>query len=294
VLLWDVITRQISANTGKIFEIDDREEIGGGCINRSMVLHGCDDRRYFLKLNEAVRLSMFEAESDGLLELARAQAVRVPQPVCAGSAAGQAFLIMEYLELAHDREPAQELLGRQLATLHRVTAPRFGWHRDNTIGSTPQINRWGNDWIEFYRECRLRPQLALAVAGGNASLQSLGAELLERLPALFAGYHPIASLLHGDLWGGNAAVTTTGIPVIFDPAVYFGDREADLALTELFGGFSARFYSAYDDHWPLDHGYSVRKMLYNLYHVLNHWNLFGDSYAAQAMQMMQKLLSEIR
>jgi len=185
-----------------------------------------------------------------------------------------------------------ELLGRQLAALHRVTHTRFGWHRDNTIGSTPQINTQKNDWVTFYREQRLRYQLELAAENGyGGSLQRRGEQLLERLPAFFISYRPRPSLLHGDLWGGNHAALTDGTPVIFDPAVYYGDREADLAMTELFGGFGSGFYSAYRAAWPLDPGYRVRKDLYNLYHVLNHLNLFGGGYRGQAEQMVDRLLA---
>ncbi len=291
---WNILAQRISTETGKPFELATHEETGGGCINRVVVLSADDGRRYFVKLNEAARLPMFEAEAEGLRELARAAAVRVPQPVCTGSAEQQAFLILEYLELGDSDSRAQERLGHQLAALHRVTQPRFGWHRDNTIGSTPQRNTWNEEWVEFYRKQRLQFQLELAAERGDVRLQPFGEELLDRLPAFFTTYRPTASLLHGDLWGGNAATTRTGEPVIFDPAIYFGDREADLAMTELFGGFSPRFYSAYRDAATLDAGYVVRKTLYNLYHVLNHHNLFGGGYGAQAEQMMQRLLSELR
>jgi len=148
------------------------------------------------------------------------------------------------------------------------------------------------DWIAFYRAWRLRPQFELA--RHNAAPRGLlrqGERLLERLEAFFPGYHPMPSLLHGDLWGGNHGYAD-GVPVLFDPAVYYGDREVDLAMTELFGGYPADFYAAYREAWPLDPGYRVRKPLYNLYHVLNHFNLFGGGYAAQAEAMVRRLLAE--
>ncbi len=292
--LWAGIAQQVSAETGRRFEMAGYESAGGGCINRTAVLHGKDGRDYFVKLNQATRLPMFEAEAEGLRELGRAGALRVPEPVCTGITDEQAFLVLERLKLGRATTATDEALGHQLANLHRMTRPRFGWHRDNTIGSTPQPNPWCDDWTEFYRERRLRFQLGLATTNAAKSMQALGTRLLEQLPVLFSGHRPAASLLHGDLWGGNTAAARTGEPVIFDPAVYFGDREADLAMTELFGGFSPHFYSAYREAWPLDAGYSVRKTVYNLYHVLNHYHLFGGGYGAQAERMMQQLLSETR
>lgn len=188
-----------------------------------------------------------------------------------------------------------EVLGHQLAALHRQPRPYFGWHRDNAIGSTPQLNGRHDDWIEFWRERRLGFQLDLAGRNGHCgSLQRQGEQLRARLAGLFEGYRPTPALLHGDLWSGNAASIADGQPVIFDPAVYYGDREADLAMTELFGGFPERFYAAYREALPLEAGYASRRTLYNLYHALNHLNLFGSGYRAQAEGMIAQLLAELR
>ena len=236
---------------------------------------------------------MFEAEADALRALAATHSVRVPQPVCIGTAAAQAFLVLEYLDLRGNGDAA--LLGEQLAQLHRVPQSRFGWAHDNWIGSTPQANAWQHDWIVFWREQRLGFQLTLAAQNGyGGALQRDGDMLLARLDALFDGYAPAPSLLHGDLWGGNHGYLADGTPVIFDPALYVGDRECDLAMSELFGGFAPDFYAAYRASWPLDAGYAVRKTLYNLYHILNHANLFGGGYAAQAARMTAQLLAQIR
>ena len=159
-----------------------------------------------------------------------------------------------------------------LARMHRITGPRHGWHRDNYIGTMPQKNAWSDDWISFYRDCRLRPQLERANIDAEFLLAGMG--------SLLANHRPEPSLLHGDLWNGNAGFTADG-PVIFDPAVYYGDRETDMAMTELFGGFPAAFYSSYAALFPLAPGYEVRKHLYNLYHLLNHLNLFGTGYLLQ-------------
>lgn len=282
----------ISAATGADFHIASSRSVGGGCINRACVLEG-GGRRYFVKTNRAGHADMFEAEAQGLAELETARALRVPHPVASGVAAGEAFLVLEYLELGGGGDAAA--LGRGLAAQHRKTAAAFGWSRDNTIGSTPQINTPSADWSAFLRERRLGFQLRLAARNGyGGRLQTLGEQLLARLEDFFPGYSPLPSLLHGDLWGGNAAFTVSGEPVVFDPAVYYGDREADLAMTELFGGFGAAFHAAYREAWPLDPGYATRKILYNLYHILNHANLFGGGYAGQAETMMQRLLAEVK
>ena len=291
--MWTLIAEAIARSTGRPFRLRDRQGVGGGCINVAYRIEGDDGRAYFVKLNDAARVHMFEAEAQGLQEIARTRTVRVPEPVCWGTAQGSAYLALEHIELAGDGR-GMKALGAQLARMHRVTAPRFGWHMDNTIGSTPQSNTPSDHWPAFWREQRLGFQLRLAARNGyGGGLQRKGEALMEKLDALFDAYRPAPSLLHGDLWGGNCARDARGQPVIFDPAVYYGDREADLAMTELFGGFGADFYAAYRDAYPLDPGYGVRRTLYNLYHVLNHLNLFGGGYRAQAERMMDVLLGEL-
>lgn len=276
--------------TGNSFSINLTRQAGGGCINQAWILEG-NGKRYFVKTNSASHADMFAAEFDGLLELESANALRVPHPVTHGYAHDQTFLVLEFIELG-DRVNWPEM-GRRLATLHAVTAERFGWKRNNTIGSTPQINAWTVDWLDFLRTNRLGFQLELAARNNlGIRLNELGENLLIRLDVYFQGFRPVPSLLHGDLWSGNAGFSPTGEPVIFDPAVYYGDREADLAMTELFGGFGPSFYAAYREVWPLDPGYRIRKNLYNLYHILNHANLFGGGYISQAETMMRQLLAE--
>ena len=200
---------------------------------------------------------------------------------------------MENLALGGRGDPVA--LGEGLAAMHRISREQYGWFRDNTIGSTPQDNTQSDDWIEFWQVHRLQFQLDLAARKGAAGrLLSQGEKLLVGLPVLFDSYVPEASLLHGDLWSGIYAFTQAGEPTIFDPGVYYGDREADLAMTELFGGFGSDFYAAYNNAWPLDDGYRSRKKLYNLYHILNHFNMFGGGYERQAQEMMDSLLSELR
>jgi protein-ribulosamine 3-kinase len=287
----DELARAIGEALGESFRIDSLGNIGGGCISSAARIQS-RGRDYFVKFNRADLLAMFEAEAEGLQAMAEANAVRVPRPLTTGVSDGQAYLVMEYLETGGSGDMAR--FGEQLAQMHRHTREQFGWHRDNTIGSTPQPNGWHSDWIRFWQEQRLGFQLELALRnGGGKALYDQGQELKERVGDFFQDYQPVASVLHGDLWSGNYAFTQDGEAVIFDPAVYFGDREADLAMTELFGGFSRSFYSGYDAAWPIDSGYSVRKALYNLYHILNHYNLFGGGYASQARRMIDQLLGEL-
>ena len=209
-----------------------------------------------------------------------------------GTDGAQAFLALEWIEFGRALPDTEARLGEQLTQLHGVTAARFGWHRDNTIGATPQPNAWTVGWAEFFAHRRIGFQLDLAERGGRGGRWlERGRRLVEQLPTLLAGHRPRPSLLHGDLWGGNWAADASGAPVIFDPATYFGDREADLAMTRLFGGFGREFYAAYESAWPLDAGADVRCDLYNLYHVLNHLNLFGGGYRGQAEAMIGRLLA---
>ncbi len=289
--LWETIRADIENATGVKAALNQQGSVAGGCINQAMrVQYG--DVDYFVKLNSASQVEMFEAEAQGLLELRNSKTLRVPEPVCWGDDGHSAYLVMENLQMGGHADPVA--LGAGLASLHRVTRDRFGWFRNNTIGATLQVNTESGDWIDFWREQRLQFQLELAASHGHGGrLQSQGERLLDVFPRLFESYTPQVSLLHGDLWGGNYGYDREGEPVIFDPAVYFGDRETDLAMTELFGGFSSDFYAAYQDHFPLDGGYPVRKTLYNLYHVLNHLNMFGGGYGSQAVGMMDSLLAEL-
>jgi protein-ribulosamine 3-kinase len=289
--LWETIGADIAAATGQQAELSGQESTGGGCINQTLrVRYGADS--YFVKLNSASRADMFAAEARGLQELRRSETLKVPDPVCWGDDGDSAYLVLEDLELGSHGDLAA--LGEGLAAMHRVTRKQFGWDLDNTIGSTLQVNIRNHDWVAFWREHRLQFQLELAAQNGHGGrLQSQGEKLLDAFPALFVGHSPQPSLLHGDLWSGNYAFSRAGEPTIYDPAVYYGDREADLAMTELFGGFGADFYAAYRAHYPLDPGYGVRKTLYNLYHILNHLNIFGEGYRSQAYRMMDTLLAEL-
>jgi protein-ribulosamine 3-kinase len=253
--------------------IERPTSVTGGCIHECYRVQ-VSGKPLFLKCNAAVFDDAFAAEADGLAGL-RGAGYRAPDPGAHGIAARRAYLLMEFLDLKGGIDfPA---LGRMLAQAHRNAGPRFGWHRDNYIGTTPQSNAWSDDWAAFWFEQRMQPQLALAEKKGFA-LSDVPRDLLN-------GHQPQPSLLHGDLWSGNVSFTPQG-PVVFDPAVYYGDREADLAMTELFGGFPPEFYDAYNRAFPLPAGYEKRKHLYNLYHLLNHLNLFGRGYLGQVEETL--------
>jgi fructosamine-3-kinase len=294
--MWTEIANHISKVTGKTFEIKNRRSVGGGCINQGSALMS-DTDTYFVKFNRATQVEMFEAEALGLKQMMDTRSIRVPVPICVGTAGDAAYIVLEWLEFGGSgNSQAWEEMGRQLARMHQAKLPqlqdepKFGWDINNTIGSTPQINTWASDWVEFFTEHRLGYQFKLARRrGGHFPQQE---RLLAVVPQLL-DHQPQPSLVHGDLWSGNASIMQSGEPVILDPATYVGDREVDIAMTELFSGFSAAFYRGYNEVWCLDQGYRQRKTLYNLYHILNHFNLFGGGYASQANRMIDQILSSV-
>jgi protein-ribulosamine 3-kinase len=286
---WHDFAQAISAATGrKLATAPDASGDLSACLRwRS------DAGPLFIKLAGADRAWAFEAEADGLRALATASTVRVPRVLGAGIASDRAWLALEWIDLAAATPRSEGRLGELLAEQHRTTSATFGWHRTNTIGLTEQRNEPDADWARFYVARRLRFQLDIVEAGGRGGrLLERGRRLCECVPALLSGHSPVPSLLHGDLWAGNHAEDSSGDPVIFDPAVHFGDREADIAMTRLFGGYGRAFYAAYEAEWPPEPGAAAREPLYNLYHVLNHMNLFGGGYRRQAEDMIERLLSE--
>ncbi len=287
------VAAALAAALGTRVDPQPERSVHGGCISDSVRWHS-DRGALFVKLGAPANEAAFAAEAAGLEELAAAEAVRVPRPLACGRTQARSWLALEWLDLEAASAAAQAQLGEQLALQHRASAPQFGWHRDNTIGSTPQRNPLTADWVAFFRDQRLCAQLDLARDSGHGgAVDQRGRLLLQLMPAFFTSHRPIPSLLHGDLWGGNFAADADGAPVIFDPAVHYGDREADIAMTRLFGGFGHGFYTAYESAWPLDAGAATRRGLYNLYHVLNHLNLFGGAYGAQARSLIDRLLAEL-
>ncbi|MBD2299302.1 MULTISPECIES: fructosamine kinase family protein [Nostocales] len=287
-MFWTEIDAHISRVTGENFLTQKRRSVSGGCINQGYAVSN-GEITYFVKLNQASQVAMFEAEMLGLKQMFATNTIRVPKPICWGTSGDSGYIVLEWLEMGGGNTQSWAEMGRKLAAMHQATSQNgFGWDMNNTIGSTPQINTWTADWIDFYCTHRLGYQFQLARRrGGNFPKQD---KLLAAIPELLANHEVQPSLVHGDLWGGNAGCTVSGEPVIFDPATYYGDREVDIAMTELFGGFPAAFYQGYNAAFPLDQGYERRKTLYNLYHILNHFNLFGGAYGSQANRMIDQIL----
>jgi protein-ribulosamine 3-kinase len=269
----------------------DAQQVLGGDINECTVITLQSGQKFFIKTNVAKRAFMFSAESVALEELAATGCVRVPAVLGSGVVGNTAFLALEYVPLTHKTSQAAEKFGEQLAQLHRIAQPYFGWGCDNTIGRTMQHNSANNSWVGFWQESRLLPQIEWAQARGLTGKEVDDLLRLTEQCGALVGHNPTPALLHGDLWGGNWSVTAAGTPIMYDPASYYGDREADVAMTELFGGFPDSFYQGYNRGWCLSPEYQTRKTLYNLYHVINHYNLFGGGYGQQAVSMARQLLS---
>ena len=288
---WHDVARCATDALGGRFDIARRERRHGDGAASAWVLTDRTGRRVFVKTTLAARADHLLAERDGLEALARVAALRVPRVHACGRDDDMAYLLLEHLDLYPLDAAAGSRFGQALARLHADTGDSYGWHQANLIGASKQVNAVCDDWVEFWRERRLRVQLdRLQAAGADPRLLSLGASVVSDLSSLLDGHRPAASLLHGDLWAGNLAQDAAGLPVVFDPAVYRGDRETDLAMTTLFGGVPTQLAEAYAREWPLAAGHERRADLYNLYHVLNHAVLFGGGYQRMAMSIMNRLL----
>ena len=282
---WQSVVRRLAERGIELTDTAAPVGAGANAIGRADSYTG----PVFLKICPADDRERLVGEAEGLTELAAAGSIRVPRVLALVEAGGTACLALEWLAFEPPDRSVEARFGAELAALHRHTRERFGWHRDNTIGLSPQINTPDDDWSCFWGVRRLAYQLELAARRGyGGELQEAGERLIGNLERLLADHQPAASLLHGDLWGGNWAAVA-GRPVIFDPAVYYGDRETDLAMTRLFGGFGPAFYRAYDEAWPPSPGRERRLGLYQLYHVLNHLNLFGSGYLRRALRIMREL-----
>ncbi|MCA9193047.1 MAG: fructosamine kinase family protein [Planctomycetales bacterium] len=272
----------------------------GGCIHNTRIVHVDNGQPLVIKSSPAAQ-EILACEADGLDALSASNVIRTPQVLGLGEVQGQACLVLEFIEPGKATHTFWTRFGEQLAELHRVCslpddnlitkvqATYFGWHQDNFIGSTPQLNTWHDSWPEFFIECRLQPQLHWLQQKKivDSSFIKQSQRLFSRLDALIATDEP-PSLLHGDLWSGNFLVDTSGQAVLIDPAVYFGNREAELALPFLFGGFPTSFFEAYTAYWPLNDAWKSRIALYQLYHLMNHANLFGPSYLAQCVDILAR------
>jgi fructosamine-3-kinase len=287
-----VAHRLAEAGEGTV-EIVEATPVAGGSINRAFRVDLAGGRRFFVKAHVTAPAEMFEREAEGLAALAGAGSLRVPREPLPGTADGVAFLIMEWIDGGSPGAGFFERFGRRFARLHRASAgQRFGFPRDNWIGATPQPNDWMESWVGFWRERRLGHQLRLARENGlsDRTLDRLGDRLLARLGEWIDLPGEPPCLLHGDLWGGNYLADERGEPVVIDPACYYGHREADLAMTRLFGGFAPEFYAAYEEEWPLPPGSEERLAIYELYHLLNHLNLFGRSYRGRCVAILERLV----
>ncbi|TVR73981.1 MAG: fructosamine kinase family protein [Spirochaetaceae bacterium] len=286
------LARVIALLRGDGVVVRSEERSGGGSINDTRILNLSDGTRLFMKCNSTSHAGLFEEEARGLMALARAEGPRVPRVEALFTEGSRQFLLMEYIEKGRTGGDFFSRFGRAMARLHRTNRnDRCGFERDNHIGSTPQRNTWNADWHVFFGEQRLLYQAELARRQGLADddLERRTRTLAAKLPDLLPGPDgDRASLLHGDLWGGNYMVDGEGEPVLIDPATYYGHREADLAMTELFGGFSPAFYRAYDQEWTLEPGYADRRDIYNLYHLLNHLNLFGGGYLGSCRAILRR------
>lgn len=280
----------IRSAAGSDFTLREHRILADGCTHGALEVGDGTQQRYFVKHAAVENAAMLGAEEDGLAALRNRNIFRTPEVLACTTVGSHAFLVLEWLALEPVRSDADgRLFAEALIALHGEHGETFGWSRDNFIGATPQLNSPSDSWTRFVRDCRLRPQLERACANGFAAdLQREGERLLPRITALFLDYRPRPSLLHGDLWHGNAAMVG-GQPALFDPAVHYGDHEAEHAMCELFGGFPTSFHATLRRLAPPAPGHAERKALYTLYHVLNHLNLFGRSYLGEARRLLTKL-----
>ncbi len=249
----------------------------------------------FLKLIDINRSPILYSEAEGLKAISNTNTLKTPRIFAKGESADFSWLALEFISLRSPNTSCAIEMGEGLAAMHQYQNDFHGWHSDNWIGANKQRNSFSNDWPNFFKEFRLLPQLNQALDNNlDTSVFDSGELLVEEISKLFTNYYPTPSLLHGDLWTGNWASDPEGNPIVFDPACYYGDRETDIAMTELFAGFREDFYDAYNSVNPIDKGYVERKSVYNLYHILNHFNIFGVSYQQQASDLIQKSLSAIR
>ncbi len=273
-------------------KIVDIYPVSGGCINDAKILHMDSGRQFFIKTNYNNLPKMFFNEANGLRELVKADAIRVPKVIYVE----EDFILLEAIKSSSKPKNFFEDFGRRFAQLHKYSEKYFGFYENNYIGSTPQFNipdeSEKNVWTNFYFNKRLKIQFDLAEKKGYSGIELSKAfsKLEGKIEDILKSDYEKPSLLHGDLWSGNYIIDENGNACLIDPAVYYGNREADLAMTKLFGGFDDNFYSAYGEEFPLQNGYDYRENIYKLYHVLNHLNLFGSGYYQQAVSLIKYYL----
>jgi protein-ribulosamine 3-kinase len=284
------IEAAISSNTNQEARFVDSKVAHGGCINDSRIVTIKEGRQFFVKTNSKANITpgLFETEFEALQLLAKADVIHVPEPIVYG----KDFIVLDVFKEGNPAKDWQEQMGRSLAKLHLATKNnRFGFSRNNYLGTTKQLNSWSDNWLEFWREQRLAYQLKLfsSKTDKDDPLLQAGERLINKLDVLIGDIDESAVLLHGDLWSGNSAANEYGKPVIFDPASYYGHREAEIGMMRLFGGFGSKCEAAYAEIWPLEEGSEQRISLYRLYHELNHLNLFGSSYYQSCLSTIDSL-----
>ena len=263
--------------------------IGGGCIADSKKIKTESGKEYFVKSYFGTGNSILRNEANGLREIEKTGAIKIPHVVFYDDE----ILILEFINTGNRKKDFSEIFGRQFAEMHKFTSDKFGFYENNFIGSNPQINLpQKNNWFEFYWEYRLLFQYKLAEKNGyvNSGFRKSFIEFEKLVPKILNGSEAKPSLLHGDLWSGNFMIGENGEPVLIDPAVYYGHREADLGMTKLFGGFDSTFYKSYNENNPLPEGWEYRLDIYKLYHVMNHLNLFGAGYLPQTISIINLYL----
>ncbi|WP_340677381.1 fructosamine kinase family protein [Paraglaciecola sp.] len=285
--MWHFISDEIAKNIEREFICDDIREITSGHTHKAFKI--TDGRlRFFVKINENAQLANFKAEIEGLEHLQKTQLFKIPNVICSGLISDKAFLVLEFLTLTQGNNNNWDQFGQALANQHKLhTQDMYGWQEDNFIGMSPQVNQWHKKWNTFFAEQRIGFMLQLLAEKGHSLTNNID-QVVESVNRLLAGYNPVSSMLHGDLWSGNTGFHKDK-PVLFDPAFYYGDREADIAMTELFSRLPDEFYQGYQDVWPLCDAYQFRKPVYQLYHVLNHALLFGGSYLESARSTLKNM-----
>jgi protein-ribulosamine 3-kinase len=283
------ITKEIENYRG--LAVKKTESLSGGCISNAYKITFEDNLSYLIKVNEHFPADMFIKEAHGLQELRKSNAIKIPEVILYN----HKFILLEFISGATKKKDFFEEFGRKFAQMHKHTAEEFGFYEDNYIGSTPQINinnESTKNWTSFYFNNRLLYQFKLAERNGYTDIEfrKVFAKIADKIESILEGSDETPTLLHGDLWSGNYMADEKGEACLIDPAVYYGNREADLAMTKLFGGFPGSFYQSYNEAYPLKEGWEYRENIYMLYHVMNHLNIFGRGYISQALQLMKYYL----
>jgi len=286
------ITDYVVDHLGQGYQSARLRRSGAGCINETWELYAKGQRSLFVKIGRKGFGTMYQREYEALIELRKAQKFHVPEPLITGLLEDEcALLVMEFIPLTPVRRSSESMLGEALAEMHNIVNSEYGLTENNYIGRSIQCNGWSDNWWQFFCERRLSHQLGVAIESGiHQELASQIENIIQRVPGFFMSHQPTASLLHGDLWSGNVSTDSHGTPVIYDPALYYGDPETDIAMSQMFGALGLGVYEAYYGNISAVEGVELRRPLYDLYHWLNHFNLFGATYLGQINRVVKQLL----